>query len=813
MNKEEKIEIVYPKRPNRDSNRDHQYKKTKVICNLRYINLGLESKQVQQYAIHYEPVIADDNYPLKRKIIRQLSTDLKGYFEKYAQAGDTIFVFSKDPQEKVSLETTIDNVLYKVTFDRSSNKVNCRNINKKTRDNIKIKSFIENIIKNIFMANNHMVRFDNRSFFDYNNSTPLGNTGSKIWSGYSTAVTITESGLYLRVNDKNKLITGKTVYDKIQEFGRKFANLRSEESIREISDYFRGKTVIAGYGSFRAYRIGEISFDRDIKNTEFEIEKGGNKEKITIKDYYKQQYKIDIKHEDQPLLIEEIPRNRKNDETKVIRYLIPELCFITGIDELNERDRAEIIAKSKFQPSQKVQKIQQGFNYLMNKEKKRVKKKEKDIELRSPNEIRMEWGINIGDNFVEVEAQCLPIPQLEFGSGKETPLLKNGRFRQQKNYSKISFDQNNCMLITFDNLVSLAKNDCQQMQTAGKNLGVNFSLPKLEKLYTYHEDSLINDLRKINYNDGKKVAIVVLDRKTKHLYPTIKDYLYTQGGLTSQFMLHDENPKGGRKKQNLSYYSAVLNQMVVKVKGELFRINFNKISDTPSMIIGIDSTMTKEGKKFVLSATFNRSFNKFYTDFKVEKNNENAIGDLIKSALDYFSNVNNGHLPNVVIIYRQGGNEKQTEKLMKFELPKITKSFEEYKENYKPKLTVFGVNKKTDLKFFERSNGGYRNIPAGTVIDKDVISPDVFEFYLQCPEVDRGTGSPVHFLCLYNNNDNLTINDFEEITYRQSYYYWNWSGPIRIPAALKYAEVANTFCGKNIKGVVRENLKDSPYFI
>ena len=382
MNKEEKIEIVYPKRPNRDSNRDHQYKKTRVICNLRYINLGLESKQVQQYAIHYEPVIAEDNYPLKRKIIRQLSTDLKGYFEKYAQAGDTIFVFSKDPQEKVSLETTIDNVLYKVTFDRSSNKVNCRNINKKTRDNIKIKSFIENIIKNIFMANNHMVRFDNRSFFDYKNSTPLGNTGSKIWSGYSTAVTITESGLYLRVNDKNKLITGKTVYDKIQEFGRKFANLRSEESIREISDYFRGKTVIAGYGSFRAYRIGEISFDRDIKNTEFEIEKEGKKEKITIKDYYKQQYKIDIKHEDQPLLIEEIPRNRKNDETKVIRYLIPELCFITGIDELNERDRAEIIAKSKFQPSQKVQKIQQGFNYLMNKEKKRVKKKGKRYRIK-----------------------------------------------------------------------------------------------------------------------------------------------------------------------------------------------------------------------------------------------------------------------------------------------------------------------------------------------------------------------------------------------------------------------------------------------
>ena len=136
-----------------------------------------------------------------------------------------------------------------------------------------------------------------------------------------------------------------------------------------------------------------------------------------------------------------------------------------------------------------------------------------------------------------------------------------------------------------------------------------------------------------------------------------------------------------------------------------------------------------------------------------------------------------------------------------------------YENNYKPKLTIFSVNKKTDLKFFEKHNGGYRNIPSGTVIDNQVMSPGVFEFYLQCPEVDRGTGSPVHFLCLHNDNEELTVNDFEEITYKQSFYYWNWSGPIRVPAALKYAEVANTFCGKNIKGEIINKLKDSPYFI
>ena len=117
--KEPKPEFKYPPKPKRDSAKDSIWRKTHVLCNLKQINLGEEKKQVQQYAIHYEPIIADDNYPLKRKIIRQIRKDLNGYFEKFAQAGDTIFVFSKDPQEKVSIETTIDNNLYKVTFFRT----------------------------------------------------------------------------------------------------------------------------------------------------------------------------------------------------------------------------------------------------------------------------------------------------------------------------------------------------------------------------------------------------------------------------------------------------------------------------------------------------------------------------------------------------------------------------------------------------------------------------------------------------------------------------------------------------------------------
>ena len=47
---------------------------------------------------------------------------------------------------------------------------------------------------------------------------------------------------------------------------------------------------------------------------------------------------------------------------------------------------------------------------------------------------------------------------------------------------------------------------------------------KLRKEYT-NKNELIHDLEKINFNDGKKMAIIVLDDKTKNLYGIIKNRL------------------------------------------------------------------------------------------------------------------------------------------------------------------------------------------------------------------------------------------------------------------------------------------------
>ena len=153
--------------------------------------------------------------------------------------------------------------------------------------------------------------------------------------------------------------------------------------------------------------------------------------------------------------------------------------------------------------------------------------------------------------------------------------------------------------------------------------------------------------------------------------------------------------------------------------------------------------------------------------------------------------------------------------MAKFELPVIRKVLEGGIKECAPTFALFAVNKNSDLKFFQRTGpNSYANTKTGTVIDSQVTEPNKFEFYLQGPDVNRGTASPTHYLCIYNTIKDLSLSDYEEIAYKQSFYYWNWCGPIRIPAALKYAEVSNLFSNRNLNDSdVVGVLKKSPYFI
>ena len=771
--------IEYPKKPKRGE----VFKKSlNIICNLKQINFkeALKGKHIMTYEISFIPELNNEkeNYFLKKKILRTLKEDLTGIFENYFLIGNTIFVCTKKCKDKITLETKVSDVEYQVIFKKISNEFNCEKIENNSQDDIrKKKIFVENIIRNIITANNHIIKFNDGAFYDYYDiETCPFKKKCKIWNGYSTSVLITERGLLLQIIDKNIMITGLTAYEKMKEISQKYGNdIKNENSKKDIMAFFKGRTLITQYGNYRSYKIGDIDFDRTVENTTFNIEeKDGTQNTISIKDYYESKYKIVFKYDDQPLFIEE----NKNEKNSKLKYLIPELLYITGNDELDIKEKEDffLMNKKMSTPYEKLKKLTKGISYLTKEEKKRIVKNGENVEFPSPKDIKEQWGINFSENFLELRGGVLPLPQIKFFEKNfEEIKLISGKFKIQKVLTPMAFDEKNCLLLTFKNLVDIAKNDCEQITKSAQAFGLQFSLPELHIIEHTKKNEIIPDLEKINFNSGKKMAMIVLDQNTRYLYPTIKDYIYSQAGIASQCMLHDEQARPNVNKFSMSYYSAVLNQMVVKAQGELFEIKFcDKLSKGKSMIIGIESSRFKDKIKYHLSASYNENLNKFYNDGKSANIKENHIDTLLfllKNALDHFSKNNKNTLPETVIIYREGMyNDLSNDKFVKNEIIEIEKFFKgNYRENYKPKLTVFNVNKRTNLKFFEKlEKDSYKSVPIGTCIDDEVITPDLFEFYLQCMEYEKGVSIPVQYLCIFNNNEDLTMTDFEEITFNQS---------------------------------------------
>ena len=116
------------------------------------------------------------------------------------------------------------------------------------------------------------------------------------------------------------MITGKTAYEKMSELSKKYnGNTNNENFLREIKTFFVNKTVVAQYGNFRAYRIGDVLFDKNLINTTINITNAeGKNETLTLKNYYKMQYNINIKNDQQPLFVD--LDSMKSDESSMSNF-------------------------------------------------------------------------------------------------------------------------------------------------------------------------------------------------------------------------------------------------------------------------------------------------------------------------------------------------------------------------------------------------------------------------------------------------------------------------------------------------------------
>ena len=823
--------INYPRAPPKNLKLRQNDKITSLTSNLMKLTITDPLKKIYVYSIDINPEIAKDNFTLQIKLYKNLEPQLSKIFIKYTFAGLNLFGSTTNHQNEFELKETIDGIEYTVTL-RKVSALNFEEILDSQGMNQKKKNFIEKLIKDILLSSKDTIRFgSDRMIIQMNkDNIILGNDNSSIYKGFYTSAQITESGLYLMVLNMNKYISGKTMYDKIKQI-RSENNGESENEIRQIiEDYIEEhKTVLTAYGSFRAYRIESIDFEKTPINTGFNMKTPEGLRTISIYNYYEKQYKQIIKDKNQPLLIAErkvngqkLLSNDINNNYENAIYLVPELVLITGIenDKSGKNRRQDIISKTKANPNQRMHEINKIHDLMNSETPKKFKKN-----IKSSKELAKDWGINLGEN-LNLEGRILNQPKLIFDKHKEvTP--RNGLFRTDVTYDGVTITKDNLMYIYNKRDRADFKSLINNLFNKANMKGIQIKV-KPNELYSYGFNKAFNwddikyELKGIHFGHKLQMVIVFCDNNLQRYYTKLKEYLTNVIKVDSQFI---ETKRLIDPKRAGSIMFNIVEQINIKMGGINFYIDFNdnKIIEKNKvyLIMGLESKKAgKDSIDYVLTYAYNSKLSRTHSiprnckDNKEEK--EKTLCELMDEALRGLRETGKApHPPNFIIIYRQGGNHIQNLKLSQDEVPVFVNYINNKKEKsdkYKEtKLTYVCCNLKGDLKFFEENNNSrydnynnknkedsknYQNPSSGLCVDGKVIQKDKYEFFIQPQYVNQGTATPCHYEVLYQDYDeknpenNLSLESLQNLTFQLSFYYWTWSGAVRVPSVLKLSTTA-----------------------
>ena len=162
------------------------------------------------------------------------------------------------------------------------------------------------------------------------------------------------------------------------------------------------------------------------------------------------------------------------------------------------------------------------------------------------------------------------------------------------------------------------------------------------------------------------------------------------------------------------------------------------------------------------------------------------VGELFKE----FSN-HNGRLPNKLVFYRAGVDDGAFHKVLDNELRAIQRACQDfYGHNPLPQICFVVVKKRHNTRFFvwDKQSNQTNNIPPGTVIDTDIVSPNGFDFYLNSHAAIQGTSRPMLYQVLYDQIG-FTSDEIQQLTYYLCHTDVRCTKVVSVPSPIHYASL------------------------
>ena len=769
---------------------DIKYDNLKYIVGKKeiYVNIfefsTIKDLKLYKYPFQINPPVEQNAYKLIQTIFKVRYKDIFSKYGIFTISGDSLFSMNKIEQPN-----TFKSIVYfkgKYEYTIEINKFSNEKIIKKEdvkKDSL-TKQFIEIIIKDILLSNPNL-NFDKGLFVLKGNEMKIESERVSInyYPGFINKFIETEKGNFINVSLKNKIESSENILEYLNKWihGDKYTHNKIRKDLIGRWFYFYKKK----------YKIDEILFDRNPVNQTLY----SNGKTLTLKNYYIEKYKIDIKNNNQPLIL----NYKKGPQGQILTtYYIPELCTFSGLDEMQQKDNyfmKELSRITKIDPETRVKQTNKFLDLLKDENKKG------EGQLSSKEKLEL-YGIIVQPPQESFYGYLMEEPKILAGRNKTISTTS----RQFPLFSKKEMKSWLCFYEKSNYNEAETLFNC--LSKASKAYGLNITEPEWVEMHNKSRaidwietaESYLNSNYKEEDNNNEYAFVIYLIKNNSKIYDDLKKHSLCKNGYVSQVV----KTTSLKAKGMMSICSKILLQINAKLGGISYKTIIDKtILDREIMVVGVDSSSFNKKTGVAMVSTIDNSFADFFNSEKILNEKDDSLQYCVSSFLEdaipnYFAK--NKKNPKNIIIYRQGISDNLIY-LLKNEVMQI----EQVCKKYDILFYYILVNTRTTFKFFEKNGDHYINPGAGLLVINGITQRDKFEFYIQPQQVTGGSATPTKFHVAYGNMNFPEI--IPKFTYDLCHIYSNWQGTVRIPNVIKAAEKLSKMTVKSTQGELNEKLK------
>ncbi|OQE42916.1 hypothetical protein PENCOP_c003G05851 [Penicillium coprophilum] len=129
------------------------------------------------------------------------------------------------------------------------------------------------------------------------------------------------------------------------------------------------------------------------------------------------------------------------------------------------------------------------------------------------------------------------------------------------------------------------------------------------------------------------------------------------------------------------------------------------------------------------------------------------LKEMMLTRLRLWKDTNNGNLPQNILVYRDGVSDGQFPMVLEEELPKIQEAAKVVYRGAMPNITIVVCGKRHNVRFYPTNSKDQDrtfNPLNGCVVDRAVTRPIYWDFYLQAQAPLQGSARPAHYIVIHD---------------------------------------------------------------